>query len=233
VVEDDGGGVDTAGVAARAGRPPPTSDAELLHLLATPGLSIRDRADATSGRGMGVDIVRRVVEVDLGGQLTMINRPGQGTAFRLLVPVTIAVVDAFAFRCGAQRYLAPVATVEELIEVAAHDVVAPPSAPDAAVRSGLLRRRGAVLQFIELIEALGGPRREGRSPKAIVVRRDDRHVAFGVDSMQGHHEIVVRPVTDPLVSARGVMGASDLGDGRPTLVLDLAVLATDGSEKAA
>src|SRR5690606_20936483 len=88
-VSDDGRGVDAAAAAARAGEPVPASSSELLELLCRPGLSTRASADATSGRGMGMDIIKRITVDQLGGELSLDTRPGQGTTFSLRVPLTI------------------------------------------------------------------------------------------------------------------------------------------------
>ena len=99
-VTDDGRGVDAAAVAARAGAPVPNTDAALLELLALPGLSTKATVTTTSGRGVGMDIVRRIAVDELRGELSMRTTPGQGTTFALRIPLSITIVDAFSFLCG-------------------------------------------------------------------------------------------------------------------------------------
>lgn len=228
-IEDDGRGVDRARVAARAGRPEPRTESELLDLLTAPGFSTRDRADATSGRGMGLDIVRRAVE-ELGGELALDTGPAGGTRFTVRAPVTVAVIDAVAFGCDAQVFLVPVASVEELIEVAPGDPVTGP-APRGAGRTAILPVRGAAVPYVDLGAALGLRPTGTTPPRAILVRREGRLFGFGVDRLLGHHAVVVRPLRDPLVSVPGVSGATDLGDGRPTLILDLPALAPSATRE--
>ncbi len=100
VISDDGRGVDAAQVAARALSPVPTTDAALLDLLCRPGFSTREEVTTTSGRGMGMDIVRRVVVDQLGGELLLATVPGRGATFTLHVPLTIAIIDGFTTECG-------------------------------------------------------------------------------------------------------------------------------------
>ncbi len=233
-IEDDGMGVDRGQVAARAGGDAPESDAALLAVVTRPGFSTRDRADATSGRGMGLDIVRRAIE-GLGGELMLATTPGAGTRFTLRVPVTIAIIDVVAFECEGQTFLVPVASIDELIEIAAGNTITGPVLRGREAVARLVPVRGVAVPLIDLGEALG-LRRGVSAPKAILVRRDERPLAFGVDRLLGHHAVVVRALRDPLVTVRGVTGATDMGDGRPTLILDLAALAPSihgGTERAA
>lgn len=233
-ISDDGAGVDAERVAQRARHPTPEDDAALLDLIARPGLSTREAATSTSGRGMGLDIARRIVVNELGGDLRLQTVPGQGTSFTLEVPITVAVVDTFRFQCALQLFLVPVASVEEFVDVDPADLVLGPVLGPQSRAVALFSRRGRTMPFIEL-SSLFGQRRTGRSGKAIVVRRSDQLFAFGVERLIDHHEVIVRRLSDPLVDVPGVVGAADLGDGRPTLLLDLVALTrlSGESERAA
>ncbi|WP_224362938.1 chemotaxis protein CheA [Hyalangium versicolor] len=222
-VSDDGRGVDAAAVAARAGVPVPTSPEELLELLCRPGLSTRVSADSTSGRGMGMDIVKRITVDQLGGELNLETQPGKGTTFSLCVPLTITILDAFVFECAALRYAVPVSAVEEIIEVDSTRIIRPPGLAEGGVT--LVERRGHAVPLVPLERLLRRDAgREGPGSKAFVVRQRGAPVAFAVDRLLGQQEIVLRPLEDPLVQVPGVAGATDLGDGQPTLVLDLPTL---------
>jgi two-component system chemotaxis sensor kinase CheA len=223
-VEDDGRGVDREAVARRAGVSIPQTDAELLELLARPGLSTAAEATRTSGRGIGMDVVHRVAVIELGGELRLETRRGGGTRFTVRVPLTVTIVDAFTLSCGGESFVVPVTAVQDLLEVEEGAIV---HGPDPHRRSAvrLLRRRDEALPLVRLdaLLGLGGGSAPAR-PKAIVVRNDGEALAFEVDRVVGKQEVVVRPLSDPLVRVRGVAGTTDLGDGRPTLVLDLAEL---------
>lgn len=220
-VSDDGRGIDAARVAARAGQPIPTTPAGLLQLLCRPGLTTRDEINATSGRGMGMDIVRKAVE-QLGGDLFLETSPGVGSTFTLRVPLTISIVDAFTFECGGQRFVVPLSTIDEIVEIDREAVVWPPGKREL----GLIERRGEMVPLVRLDEVFGLPAtaEERAGSRALIVRREGEALAFAVDRLLGQQEIVVRPLEDPLLLAPGISGATDLGDGRPTLVVDLFAL---------
>jgi two-component system chemotaxis sensor kinase CheA len=224
-IEDDGRGVDRERVAAKAGRPVPTNDAELLELLCKAGLSTREKVDTTSGRGVGMDIVRRIIVESLGGELTLATSPGRGTTFSVRVPLTIAIVEAFTLRCAGERFVVPVPVVEEIVELDPSTVVRGPRANGAATR--FFARRGETVTLIDLASALGlaSGKDPARTEQALVVRRGrEEPLAFVIDRVLGQQETVVRPLLDPLVAVAGLSGSTDLGDGRPTLVLDLLAL---------
>lgn len=222
LVEDDGRGIDAEAVARKAQREVPTSEAALLELLCAPGLSTRDIATTTSGRGMGMEIVKRTVE-QLGGELSLRTQLGQGSTFVLRVPLSLSIVDGFSFECAQQRFVVPVSSVDEIIEVEESALVQSPSSTRAGIPVSMLERRGQVLPLLSLAGVLGLGAGRG-DKKALIVRRGAEAIAFAVDRMLGQQEVVVRPLEDELLQVRGVAGATDLGDGKPTLVLDLAGL---------
>jgi two-component system chemotaxis sensor kinase CheA len=233
-VSDDGRGIDRAAVARKAGRVAPEDDAELLDLLCIPGLSTRDIVTTTSGRGMGMEIVKRTVVDELGGELEVHSELGKGTTFTLRVPLTISIVDAFSFECGEQRFVVPVAMVDEIIEIDASHLVHVPANDDGSPAVDIISRRGVAVPMIQLAQVFQMQKTSQGGAKAIIVRRAGSPVAFAIDRMLGQQEVVIRPVNDVLVRAPGVSGATDLGDGRPTLVLDLIALSASlgGATKA-
>ena len=221
-IQDDGRGVDVAALAQRAGVQPPATGEAVLALMCQPGLSTRREASTTSGRGMGMNIVRRTVE-ELGGQLSLQTAAGAGTSFTLAIPLSITIVDAFSFRCGEQPFVVPVSAVEEIVEVEPSQVTRAPSGKGRAPLR-MLDRRGTAIPLMSLERVFHLEAASSELRKAIVVRRDGQPYGFEVDQMLGHQEVVVRPLEDPLVRQPGVVGSTDLGDGRPTLVLDLVTL---------
>jgi two-component system chemotaxis sensor kinase CheA len=237
-LSDDGRGVDPVAVARRANQPIPASPAALLDLLTRPGLSTRTEVTTTSGRGVGMDVVKRIAVNELHGELSMRTTPGQGTAFTMRIPLSITIVDAFAFACGGETFVIPVSMVESIQELDPARTIrgpdrrkVPRGEPDRrkAVRAtDLMQRNGEAVPVVGLDEVFGlaapGDPRRPAARKAIIVRRNGEPFAFTVDRMLGQQEVVVRPIDDPLVKVDGVSGTTDLGDGRPTLVLDLAAL---------
>lgn len=229
VVADDGCGIDRALIAGRARRAI-ADDTELLEVLTTSGFSTREAATMTSGRGIGMDIVRRIAVGDLGGELSMTTQPGVGTSFTLRVPVTIAVMDVFSFQCGSQVFVVPAVAIEEIFEVLPEMLETPP-ASEISSRSHV-ERRGQPIPVVSL-GAILAIDSGARARKALVFRGTSHPIAFTVDRMIGRQEVVVRPIDDPLVDVPGIAGATDLGDGRPTLVLDLHALGTMARDRRA
>ncbi len=223
-LSDDGRGLDRDAVAKRANRPVPESDAELLDLIALPGVSTAGRVTTTSGRGLGMDIVKRIVVGDLGGALSLETEPGVGTTFTLRVPLTITIVDAFSFECGGERFVTPIGAVEEIVEIDPAHVVRVPVAHGGGRDAKMLRRRGEGLPLFGLSGLFGLKPASTGPGKALIIRRQAQQYAFEVERMLGQQEVVVRPLEDPLVRVTGVSGSTDLGDGKPTLVLDLVAL---------
>ncbi len=230
-IEDDGGGIDRGAVAARVGHSL-SSDAALLDALCQPGLTTRDKATTTSGRGMGMDIVKKITVDQLGGDLMMTTAAGVGTKFMLKIPLTIAIVDAFTLETKTQRFVVPLSMIEEIVEVdPARLNTAPGTALAGSVQVVLLSRGREVMPLVELDEILAIGDRGTHSRLAVVVRRRGEATAFGLDRVIGQVEAVVRALVDPLVVIPGISGATDLGDGRPTLVLDLLTLAAATADR--
>lgn len=220
-ITDDGSGIDAAKVAKRARAPVPATESELLDLICRPGLSTLDAATHTSGRGYGMDIVKRVTVDELGGALSLVTKPGTGTTFRLEVPLSITIVEAFSFVSGTQTFVVPVSVVEELTELDPKNVITGPERKHGTQTVRLMRHREANIPLVTLDALFGAPARDIERPKVIVVRNKTELIGIQVDRMLGQQEIVLRPITDPLVTVKGISGSTDLGDGRPTLVLDL------------
>ncbi len=226
-ISDDGRGIDRAAVAHRVGQEIP-DDHALLGVLTTPGFSTRDVVTRTSGRGVGMDVVRRIA-TELGGELAIETTLGVGTTFTVTVPLTIALVDALAFVCGNQTFVAPISGIEEILELATDSMI--PAAPNAKHAATLIERRGRAISVVSLGSVLALPASLPR--RVLLVRRGGDLVGFSVDRTIGRFEVVVRPILDPLARAPGISGATDLGDGRPTLVLDLNELGTNLTREVA
>jgi two-component system chemotaxis sensor kinase CheA len=228
-VSDDGRGIDAGAIGRRGGRPTPQDDRGILELITLPGLSTLDAATNNSGRGMGMDIVRRIAVDVLSGELSLRTTPGKGSTFTMRLPLSISILDSFSFMCGAQAFAVPVAVVDEIIDLSSANIVRPPdTAPAYASELRLLERRGEAIPLVGLASLLSLARVVARDErgKAFIIRPQGQPIAFAIDRVLGQQEIVVRPVDDPLVKVKGVAGTTDLGDGRPTLVLDLVGLSS-------
>jgi two-component system chemotaxis sensor kinase CheA len=223
-IADDGRGVAADQVLTRArrrGLPVPRAadvdDAALLDLLCSPGFSTRDEADRVSGRGFGMSVVRTTVQ-ELGGTMRMESAAGVGTRFVLELPLTLAVTDALIAAVGAETFAVPQSAVREVIEV---DADAIRLLGDGEVVSF----RGQALPIIRLSAALGVAAAGRPRHHAFVVGHGAGTVGLLVDRVLSQREIVVRTTVDPLIRVDGIAGATDLGDGRAVLILDVASVA--------
>jgi len=230
-IADDGRGIDAERVAARgrergliSGDVRP-DEALLLELICAPGFSTRDEADRASGRGVGMDVVCSTV-AELGGTLTMATEKNRGTRFRVELPLTLAIADAIIASVGGQRFAFPQAVVREVIEVEA-------AAVKVLENNEIVNYRGGVLPLVRLARLFGLEETAGARFHVFVVGGGASAVGLAVDRAVGQKEIVVRGLNDPLVKVAGVAGATDLGDGRVVLILDVAALKHSGHGRRA
>ncbi len=221
-VADDGAGIDVEGVARRArarGLLQPeealTPD-RLLDVLCAPGFSTRDEADRTSGRGVGMDVVRSTVRA-LAGELSLATAPDGGTRFVIELPLTLMIVDALLVEVGGQQMAVPQPALREILQVDASAVV-------RFERNEAIAYRDGMLPLVRLARLFGLAGAAPAAPYVLVVGTEAAPVGLAVDRLLGLREIVVHPVTDPLVAVPGVSGATELGDGRVSLILDPAAV---------
>ena len=218
-VADDGRGVDIEAVRRRAqaiGIPVsdgPLEGRELLDILCAPGFSTRDEADRAAGRGVGMAVVRSAIQ-ELGGTFTLDTAEGQGTRFVMELPLTLAITDAIIAAAGGQTFAVPQASVREVIEVTEDQV-------RSLENHEIIPHRGGVLPLLRLTSLFGLVPRPGRSLHVFVAGTGLAAVGMAVDRIHTQREIVVRPMIDPLIRSEGITGATDLGDGRVVLILDL------------
>lgn len=222
-IGDDGRGVDARRVAERAAAqglavPDPLDQSALLKLLCAPGFSTRDEADRASGRGVGMAVVDRTMH-DLGGTLRLDSQLGRGTRFFLQLPLTLAIADVFVVKTGDQTFAVPQALVQEIVELC-------PDRIQQVNQAELLAYRGAVLPLLRMTALLGLPASQRLHQPVLVLSAQGQTTGLVVDRIMGQREVVVRAMRDPLVQTPGIAGATELGDGRPVLILDTAALAS-------
>jgi chemotaxis protein histidine kinase CheA len=229
-VTDDGSGVDEDQVRGRAvelGLLPPDSalsGAPLLDLLFTAAFSTATTVTETSGRGVGLDVVRDAVE-QLGGSIEVRSTSGAGTAFVLTLPVTLGVVRCLLARVGTERYAVPVHGVVESVSLRPGQGARLHRLAGAAV----IVRDGVSVPLLDLGAALGLAPEPGAAPgSALVVRHGGAAgslVAWAVDRLDGERELVVKDLGDFLGRVPGIAGATIDGDGGVVCLLDLRELA--------
>jgi two-component system, chemotaxis family, sensor kinase CheA len=221
-VSDDGDGVDLERVAARAralgllGAGERASDDLLQHLIFQPGLSTAAQVTESSGRGVGLDVVRRNIEA-LHGSVEVTSARGKGTTVTLRLPLTLAVVEGLAVGAAGETYLIPLDAVAECQDLARDS-------------GGVVYLRGQPVPVLRLREVLGAPGRAGHE-SLVILRHGSRRAGVAVDQLVGRCEAVIRPLGPLLRTARGILGSTILGSGRVALVLDVAALLREASAR--
>jgi chemotaxis protein histidine kinase CheA/CheY-like chemotaxis protein len=224
-VADDGAGVDEDAVrekAARLGMIPadsPLVGSALLALLFTPAFSTSDTVTETSGRGVGLDVVRDAVE-ELGGSVEVRSEPGAGTVFVLTLPITLGVLRCLIARVGDERYAVPVPGVVESLSLRDAEVHTLAGAP-------VVLRHGVSVPLLDLGAALGLVRDGAEAPRAALVVRhtSGQQLAWAVDRLEGESELVVKDLGMFLGRVPFVAGATIDGDGSVVCLIDLRELA--------
>jgi len=221
-VSDDGCGMNREAIVDRAraaGLAVGDGDIDsrvLLDVICAPGFSTRDSADRASGRGVGMAVVRDTVH-ELGGTLSVESVEGRGTTFRVVLPLTLAIADALIVHVGDRTFAVPQSAVQEVAQVES-------AAVRALENNELIVHRGTALPVVRLARLFSIDTRPRDRMHAIVVGTGQAAVLILVDRISGQREIVVKTLRDPLVKVAGVSGATELGDGRLVLILDVAGL---------
>jgi two-component system, chemotaxis family, sensor kinase CheA len=222
-IADDGRGIDTNQIQEKAEElgilnPGQTVDqSSLLEVIAKHGFSTLDKAHLGAGRGIGMEVVVQNIR-SIGGTIELHSTPGKGTIFRLLMPLTLTILDAIIAQAGNERYAIPRHSVEEVIEIDPADVI--------KIESGeLVTYRQSPLTLTRLSDLFKIPASKiGDRQFGIICCSREKQAALVVDHLLEMREVVVRAVQDPLVSTPGIFGATDLGDGRAVLILDVPAL---------
>lgn len=221
-VSDDGRGLDRKKIVSRAiqrgiitlEQAERLNEAESLQLIFAPGLSTADEITEISGRGVGLDVVKAALE-SLKGSVDLDSVPGKGTTFRLLVPLTLASIQALLFRVQGRLYAVPLASVIEITRITDGQI-------HRVDGHEVFRLRDQVLTLVRL-DSLG-PRAVQESAKRIfvvVINAGTRRFGLVVDSLMGEEELVIKALEDRLVTSPLVSGASILGDGTVVLILNV------------
>jgi two-component system chemotaxis sensor kinase CheA len=191
---------------------------EIQELIFLPGFSTADRVTDLSGRGVGMDVVRRAVD-DLGGSIAIDSIEGQGTNFLITLPSTLSILDAVIVRLGDAVYAVPVQDVEEVVDIQSATVeVANP-------KGRILNLRGRVLPVEHLGDYLPQSGKASSERGVVLITRfQNTSVAFQVDHIAGQQAIVVRQLEGKLAEVPGLAGATILSNGEPSMIVHLPQL---------
>lgn len=221
-IADDGRGIDVKDVVRRArlmGIQVPDGEIDsltLLQLICAPGFSTRDETDRGSGRGVGMAVVMSTIH-QLNGTLSLQTEPGRGTRFTIELPLTLSITEAMIATVGDRTFAVPQGSVREVIEI-------DPATLRAVEDHEIAPYRGGALPVVRLGRLFGITERTHRSLHAFVIGSGLDAMGIVVDRIKGQREIVVRTIADAMIKVDGVAGATDLGDGRVVLILNLAAL---------
>ncbi|MFE1602958.1 chemotaxis protein CheA [Methylobacterium sp. ID0610] len=227
-VRDDGGGLDTARIRAKAeevGLVAPgavLSEAEIHQFLFAPGFSTAREISALSGRGVGMDVVKKTIEA-MRGTIDVATIPGAGTAMTLRLPLTLAIIEGLLIRVGESRYVIPLSAVEECVEL-------PPA--DAALQGrSVLNIRGEMVPYLRLRELFASTGTPDPHQKVIITAMNGDRVGFVADQIIGSHQTVIKSLSKLHADVTMFSGATILGDGSAALILDIPQLIAAGQAK--
>lgn len=221
-ITDDGRGIDRDRVLERANAAglehgfTEIDDAALLQLICSPGLSTRDEADRQSGRGVGMDVVKKAIE-ELGGHISLATKMGEGTTFTIELPLTLAIAEALIVSVDGQRFAVPQSAVREVLEVET-------ASTKVLENNEIISYRGKVLPLLRLARVFELNHQRADRFHVLVLGEETNAVGLAVDRIIGQREIVVRALKDPLAQSKGIAGATELGDQRVVLILDITAL---------
>ncbi len=217
-VSDDGRGLDAEAVRARAiekgliDGSARLSEAEVFSLILTPGFSTAREVTDVSGRGVGMDVVRRNVEA-LHGTIEIQSRPGAGLTVTLRLPLTLAIIDGLLVRVGGAHFVLPLANSLECVELTARDI-------EHAHGNHLANVRGEIIPYIRLSEYFRMETARGDREQIMVVETEYGRYGFVVDQVLGDHQTVIKNLGKVYRSVQVVSGATILGNGTVALIVD-------------
>ena len=215
-VSDDGGGLAKDKILAKArerglvGEAQQPSDKDILNLIFEPGFSTADQVSNLSGRGVGMDVVKRNITA-LRGSVSLESEVGLGTTVRIRLPLTLAIIDGFLIGVGKASYVIPLNMVEECIELA----------PQRGTETGYLDLRGEVLPILRLRDMFDVQEPGGNRENVVVVQYAGLRAGLVVDRLQGEFQTVIKPLGKVFGDAHGLGGFTILGSGAVALILDI------------
>jgi two-component system chemotaxis sensor kinase CheA len=219
-IEDDGAGLDRAAIRAKAvarqiiAPDANLSDKEVLNLILLPGFSTAQSLTSLSGRGVGMDVVKRHIDA-LRGSLSVTSEPGRGARIALTLPLTLAIIDGLLVEAVGSQYIIPMAVVTENVELPRRD-------RERNNGRNLVSVRGDLIPYIDLRELF---QMDGAAPeisKIVLVRHEDQRIGLVVDRVMGTHQTVIQAMGRFFRNIGVVSGSTVMGDGRVALILDVA-----------
>lgn len=192
------------------------SDAEIYKLIFAPGLSTADKVTDISGRGVGMDVVKRNIEA-LRGRIEITTEKGKGSVFTIRLPLTLAVIDGLVVKVGQNKYILPITSIEQSMRPM------PDQLSTVQGRGEIVNVRGAILPLVRLHRLFNIEPRTSDPTEALVVivQDNDRRVCLLVDELLGQEQVVIKSLGEDIGETRGISGGAVLGDGNVSLILDV------------
>ncbi|MDH6269259.1 two-component system chemotaxis sensor kinase CheA [Rhizobium sp. SG_E_25_P2] len=226
IISDDGRGMDRDRIRAKAeqnGLIQPNQqlpDQELLQMIFQPGFSTAQTVTNLSGRGVGMDVVKRTIDA-LRGSINIVSTPGKGSDITLNIPLTLAIIDGLLVRVGSGRYVIPLSAVEECLELSLED--------DMRSRGrSFISLRDSLVPFIRLRDLFKTGTKPDPFQKVVVISTGAERVGLVVDQIIGDHQTVIKSMSKLHHDVATFSGATILGDGSVALILDVAHLVAAG-----
>jgi len=220
-LSDDGAGFNRQRILAKAKKLGMIEDGERLsnqevyRLVFEAGFSTAESVTDLSGRGVGMDIVRRNIDA-LRGSIDISSREGEGSTITIRLPLTLAIIEAFSVVAAGETYVIPLEMISECLEL--------PEDHNTNDEGGVLSLRGEPLPYVRLREVLGitapAPRREN----VVVLQHEGGRAGLAVDGLLGESQAIIKPLSDLFKKVNVVSGSTILGDGRVALILDVGAL---------
>ncbi|NEJ29153.1 chemotaxis protein CheA [Rhizobium leguminosarum] len=230
-IKDDGRGINRERVCAKAESSgliqpgQPLSDSELLQLIFAPGFSTAAAITNLSGRGVGMDVVKKTVEA-LRGAIDIVSVPGQGSEVSLRIPLTLAIIDGLLVRVGSGRYVIPLSAVEECLELSLEE--------DLRSRGrSFISLRDSLVPFLRLRDLFRTGTKPDVHQKVVVISTGTERVGLVVDQIIGDHQTVIKSMSKLHNNVATFSGATILGDGSVALILDVGHLVAAGQQQEA
>nr|WP_193353334.1 chemotaxis protein CheA [Clostridium botulinum] len=219
-VEDDGGGVPVDKVKAKAERiginTEGMSDNDIRNLIFAQGFSTNEKVTDISGRGVGMDVVKTKITA-LGGTVDLISEEGKGSSFIIRLPLTLQIIQALLVEVGSETMAISLGYIDRVIDYE-KDIVKKTNNKEVIIY------RGNVIPFVRVNEKLGLQELENDKKYIVIVKSGEKTVGLLVDGLLGQKEIVIKPFGKTLQGLKEYIGATILGDGLVTLILDVAAL---------
>lgn len=197
------------------------SDHEMIQYIFHPGFSTKEVVSEVSGRGVGMDVVKTNIE-NLSGEVKLVSKLGSGSSFKIVLPLTLAIIDGMITQCGKDRFIIPVSQVHELIKSTEKNVYHINGLGDC------LRLRGQVIPIFSLAKQFGKAELDNPN-KILMVFKTNQNFTFAiqVDDVTNQQQVVIKTIGEEIRNRKGIMGSSILGDGKPAFIIDSIELFSD------